>query len=64
MSADKIYMATSPSLRELADRARRLALVARSDAMREQLIRLAADMDRQAGALERQRAAEIDREAV
>jgi hypothetical protein len=63
MTDDVIYMVTMPTLRAYADRCRQLALTARSPAMQKQLLKLAADMERQAGRNERQEAAATDRDA-
>jgi hypothetical protein len=53
MSTDLVFAVTMPSLRELAARCRRLALVARSDAIRDHLLALARDMEQHAGANDR-----------
>jgi hypothetical protein len=62
MNVDLLFAATMPTLREFAERCRRLALVARSDAVREHLLALARDLERRAGANDRAAAAETDRE--
>ena len=48
-------------LREIIERCRQLALLARHAKVREELERLANDMERDAGAFERRRAAETDK---
>jgi hypothetical protein len=47
------YTMPNPGLRDFAERCRKLALVTRSEAMREHLSALATDMERNAGKLER-----------
>lgn len=49
------------TLREIIEQCRRLALLARHAKMREELQRFANEMERDAGAFERKRAAETDR---
>jgi hypothetical protein len=51
------------TLRELAERCRQLALIARSEAVRQHLLAMARDMDRQAAKAERQTGAMTDRQA-
>jgi hypothetical protein len=63
MNSDLVFAVTMPTLRQLAERCRRLALVARSDAIRDHLLALARDMERRAGANDRASAAETDRRA-
>lgn len=46
-----------PSIHDIIEHCRRLALLARHPGMREELIRLANDMERDAGAFERKEAA-------
>lgn len=53
-----------PSLRVYAGLCRRLALTARHPALQEHLLRLAREMEEQAGIFDRQDAADTDREAV
>ena len=48
-------------LREIIDRCRQLALLARHTKVREELERLANEMERDMGAFERRRAAETDK---
>jgi hypothetical protein len=48
-------------LREIVERCRQLALVARHAKVREELERLAEEMERDIGAFERGRAAETDK---
>ena len=48
-------------LHEIIERCRQLALVARHTKVREELERLADEMERDVGAFERQRAAETDK---
>jgi len=52
-----------PTLRQYAEQCRRLALTTRSEAMRDRLLVMAHEMDRDAAQRERQEAAETDREA-
>jgi hypothetical protein len=51
------------SLRDLAERCRQLALIARSEAVRQHLLAMAQDMERQAAKSERTAAAMTDRKA-
>jgi hypothetical protein len=48
-------------MHDIIERCRRLALLARHARMREELIRLANDMERDAGAFEREEAAQTDK---
>ena len=52
-----------PSLREYATLCRKMALTARHPVLQEHLLRMAAEMDQQAGIFEREDAALTDREA-
>jgi hypothetical protein len=61
--ADPVFVATTPGLRDFAERCRQLALVARHAAMQQHLLRLAREMEREAGAAERRAAAETSRAA-
>lgn len=61
MLADLVFVATMPSLKDYAERCRRLALTVRSDAVREQLLLLARRIEQQAAKRERQPAAIPDR---
>ena len=61
MTADLVFVATMPSLRLLADRCRHLALIVRCDAVREQLLALAEEMEQQAEVNDRTAEAETDR---
>jgi hypothetical protein len=49
------------NIRDIVERCRRLALLARHAGTREELIRLADDMERDAGAFERKEATQTDR---
>jgi hypothetical protein len=50
-----------PPVRDTIERCRRLALLARHAKMREELIRLADEMERDVGSFERNRAARTDK---
>jgi hypothetical protein len=63
VTADRVFIATTPGLRDFAERCRQLALVARHTAVQEQLLRLAREMEQEAGFLDRRDAAETRRAA-
>jgi len=54
---------TMPTLRDYAERCRQLALSVRSDAVREHLLAMAREMEREATRLEHRRDTNTEREA-